>query len=142
MSSVLPPTTTPFGERVARRLRDEPIIWLTTVGADGTPHPNPVWFLWDGDSVLVYSLTSAVRNRNIQRDPHVALNFDGNGQGGDIIVITGEAHTSPNEPPADKNAEYVAKYKDRIARSFGTPANFGAKYGTAIRITPTKVHGI
>jgi PPOX class probable F420-dependent enzyme len=141
MSSVLPPTTTPFGERVACRLRDELIIWLTTVGANGTPHPNPVWFLWDGDSLLVYSLTSAVRNRNIQRDPHVALNFDGNGQGGDIIVITGEARIGPNEPPADQNAEYIAKYAERIARSFGTPANFAAKYGTAIRVTPMRVHG-
>jgi PPOX class probable F420-dependent enzyme len=141
MSSVLPPPTTPFGERVARRLRDELIVWLTTVGADGTPHPNPVWFLWDGDSVLVYSLTSAVRNQNIQRNPRVALNFDGNGQGGDIIVITGEAHTSPNEPSADENAEYVAKYQDRITRSFGTPVNFAARYGTALRITPTKVRG-
>jgi len=141
MSSVLPPTTTPVGERVARRLRDELIVWFTTVGADGTPHPNPVWFLWDRDSVLVYSLTSAVRNQNIQRNPHVALHFDGNGQGGDIIVITGEAHTSPNETSADQNAEYVAKYQDRISRSFGTPANFAAKYRTALRITPTKVRG-
>jgi PPOX class probable F420-dependent enzyme len=141
MSSVLPPPTNPFGERVARRLRDEPIIWLTTVGADGTPHPAPVWFLWDGDAVLVYSLNGAVRHRNIEHDPHVALNFDGNGQGGDIIVITGEAYISPNEPPADQNAEYVAKYAERIARSFGTPVNFAAKYGTAIRITPKKIHG-
>jgi PPOX class probable F420-dependent enzyme len=141
MSSVLPPTTTPFGERVARRLHDEVIIWLTTVGADGTPQPNPVWFLWDGTAILVYSLTGAVRNRNIQRDPHVGLNFDGNGQGGDIVIITGQAHISPNEPPADQNPAYVAKYHDRIARSFGTPANFAAQYSVAIRITPSRVHG-
>lgn len=141
MSNVLPPPTTPFGERVARRLRDEVIIWLTTVAVDGTPRPNPVWFLWDGNSVLVYSLNTAMRNRNIERDPHVALHFDGNGQGGDIVVITGEAHVSPNEPEADKNAAYVAKYQERIARGFGTPAKFAAQYSIALRITPTKVHG-
>ncbi len=45
--------STPFGARVAQRLREEHLIWLTTVGADGTPQPNPVWFLWDGASVLV-----------------------------------------------------------------------------------------
>jgi hypothetical protein len=56
-------------------------------------------------------------------------------------VIAGEAHTSPNEPSADQNAEYVAKYQDRITRSFGTAANFAAKYGTALRITPTKLRG-
>ena len=46
MSNVLPDTTTPFGRQVARRLQEEPIGWLTTVGADGTPQPNPVWFFW------------------------------------------------------------------------------------------------
>lgn len=141
MSSVLPSETTPFGQRIAHRLREEPVVWLTTVGADGTPQPNPVWFLWDGQSVLVYSLNDAARNRHIQRDPRVALNFDGNGQGGDIIVLTGEARINPNEPSADQVPEYVVKYKDRIARGFGTPADFAAKYSVPIRITVSKVRG-
>jgi hypothetical protein len=33
---VLPDPGTPFGEAVHRRLRDEPVVWLTTVGANGT----------------------------------------------------------------------------------------------------------
>jgi len=131
----------PFGERVTRRLRDERIIWLTTVGADGTPQPNPVWFLWDGDTILIYSLPDAARIAHIKRNPRVSLNFDGNGQGGDIIVITGEARILPDETPADQNAEYAEKYKDFIARSFQTPANFAAKYSMPIRITPDKVRG-
>ncbi len=81
MSAVLPDPSTPFGERVARRLRDEPIIWLTIVGADGTPQPNPVWFLWDGESFLIYSLKSAKRLGHIQRSAKVSLHFDGNGTG-------------------------------------------------------------
>jgi PPOX class probable F420-dependent enzyme len=141
MASVLPPISTPFGERVARRLREKPIIWLTTVSADGTPQPNPVWFLWDADTILIYSLPDAARIGHIQRDPHVALNFDGNGQGGDIIVIAGEARISQGEPPADQLPEYVAKYKDFIARRFGTPANFAAQYTVPLRITPRKVRG-
>jgi hypothetical protein len=39
-------------DRVAQRLREDAVIWLTTVAANGTPQPNPVWFLWDGHSVL------------------------------------------------------------------------------------------
>ena len=34
-------TTTPFGERAQRRLRDERLAWLTTTSADGTPQPVP-----------------------------------------------------------------------------------------------------
>jgi PPOX class probable F420-dependent enzyme len=141
MTSVMPDTATAFGERVAQRLREEPIIWMTTTGADGTPQPNPVWFLWDGASFLIYSLPDAARIPHIGRVPRVALHFDGNGKGGDIIVITGEARISPDEPSADQVPAFVEKYRDFIARSFGTPANFAARYSTPIRVTPTKVRG-
>src|SRR4029453_7250355 len=47
--------STDFGARVAKRLEEEGIVWLTTTSADGTPQPNPVWFLWNGDNVLIFS---------------------------------------------------------------------------------------
>src|SRR5438105_8876353 len=114
-ASVMPPTSTPFGERVARRLNDEKIIWLTTVGADGTPQPNPVWFLWDGQTFLVYSLPDAARIANVRRNPRVALNLNSNERGGDVLVVTGEARISPDDPPADQNPGYVEKYAGLIA---------------------------
>ena len=42
-TQVIPDPSTPFGERVQRRLREELLVWLTTVGRDGAPQPNPVW---------------------------------------------------------------------------------------------------
>src|ERR1700687_1310064 len=86
-------TRPPLGERVARRLRDERLIWLTTVDAKGTPQPAPVWFWWDEatSSILVYSRADAKRLVHISQNPSVAFNLDGNGNGGDIFVITGEA---------------------------------------------------
>ena len=141
MNTVLPDPSTPFGERVARRLRDEPIIWLTLVGADGTPQPNPVWFIWEGESFLIYSLTSAKRLGHLERSAKASLHFDGDGAGGDIIVFTGEVEIRPEEPQADKNGPYVEKYKEFIARSFQTPERFAALYSIPLRIRPTKVRG-
>ncbi len=37
-------TSTEFGARVARRLGDEHIVWLTTVRRDQAPQPSPVRF--------------------------------------------------------------------------------------------------
>ena len=139
----LPDPSTPFGERVARRLRDERLIWLTTVDAKGTPQPTPVWFLWDEttSTFLIYSLTNAKRHAHLQQNPRVALNFDGNGKGGDIIVFTGEAQVSSDDPPADQLPAYVEKYRDFITRSFGIPANFASKYSVALRIRPMALRG-
>jgi hypothetical protein len=38
-------TSTEFGARATRHIDDDQIIWLTTVGPDGTPQPSPIWFL-------------------------------------------------------------------------------------------------
>jgi PPOX class probable F420-dependent enzyme len=137
----MPPTDSPFGERVARRLREEKIIWLTTVSADGTPQPNPVWFLWDGDTVLIYSLPHAARVAHIKRSKRVSLNLDGNGRGGDIIVIAGDAEILPGEPPADRNPAYLEKYGNYITGSFGTAERFASEYSLPLRVRPTKVRG-
>lgn len=137
----LPSPNTAFGERVARRLRDEIVAWLTTVSVDGTPQPNPIWFLWDGATFLVYSLPHAARLPHIARNPRVSLNFDGNGRGGDIIVFACEARVAPDEPPADQNPAYLAKYRTRIDQAFGGPAAFAARYSVPLRLTPLKVRG-
>lgn len=88
MTDVLPDESSTFGQRVRARLRDESLIWLTTTGADGTPQPNPVWFLWDGaDTLIVYNRADARRHEHVAVRPRVSLNLDGNGQGGDIVVL-------------------------------------------------------
>jgi len=67
--------STEFGARVARHLREEIVIWMTTVTPAGSPLPMPVSFLWDGAvSVVMYSRPGA-RVRNIEANPRVALNF-------------------------------------------------------------------
>lgn len=134
-------TTTDFGKRVERRLREELIVWLTTVRRDGTPQPSPVWFLWDGESVLMYSRPNQQKQRNIERNPKVSLNFDGDGHGGDIIVITGEARIVAGAPPATDVPDYLAKYAESIKRIGMDAASFAQAYSLAIRITPTDLRG-
>ena len=75
--------STEFGARVARRLESEHVAWLTTVRADGQPQPSPVWFLWDGDSILIYSRPNQPKLRNIAGNPKVSLSFNSDGDGGD-----------------------------------------------------------
>jgi PPOX class probable F420-dependent enzyme len=131
-----------FGERVRRRLRDDRVVWLTTVGRDGTPQPNPVWFLWDAaTSVLVYNRPDAQRLRHVADRPQLALNLDGNGRGGDIVVVTGVAAVDRSVPPADANDAYLAKYRDDMVRVSGSVEAFAAQYSVPLRIDVRRVRG-
>lgn len=132
---------TEFGTRVAHRLRDDRLIWLTTVRADGTPQPSPVWFLWADQAFLIYSQPSTQKLRNIARNPKVALNFDGDGHGGNIVVFTGEAWIDESAPPPHRVAEYVEKYQEGFKRIGMTAEHFAQAYSVAIRVTPTSLRG-
>ena len=133
--------TTDFGKRVERRLREDTIIWLTTVRRDGTPQPTPVWFFWEGETILMYSQPNQQKERNIAHSPRVSLNFDGDGHGGNIIVLTGEARIVPDAPLATDVPEYVAKYAEGIKGIGMTPESMAQAFSVAIRITPTDVRG-
>lgn len=133
--------STEFGQRAARRLREDVLAWLTTVTPKGTPQPVPVWFLWDGDaSILLYSRPDTPKLRNIAANPWVSLNLDGNGRGGDIVVCLGQARVS-GDPPADEIPEYVEKYAPLIERNRWTPSSFAADYSVPLRIAVTKIRG-
>jgi PPOX class probable F420-dependent enzyme len=130
-----------FGARVANRLRDERIIWLTTTGADGTPQPNPVWFLWDGADILIFSEPNQAKLRNIQRTPRISLHFNSNLHGGDIAVITGTAAIDPAGPTETERTSYPIKYADGIKSIGLTPESMLQKYSVLIRVTPEKLRG-
>lgn len=125
------------GQHAAQRLREETIIWLTTVNGSGQPQSSPVWFLWDGRTFLLYSRPNQ-KVRNIARHPQVALHLNDNGSGGDIVTVEGTAEVLPDAPPAARHPEYLEKYREGINRIGMTPDTFAAAYSQAIRITPVR----
>ena len=133
--------STEFGQRVQRRLSKEWIIWLTTISSNLIPQPRPVWFLWDGESFLIYSRRGTFKEAHIQNNPRVSLHFDSDGRGGDIVVFTGEAELDKTAPPADQIREYVAKYSDGFKRIGMSKEEFAQTYSIAIRVLPDKVRG-
>jgi general stress protein 26 len=71
----------PAHVRAEQRLRSETIAWLTTVRADGQAQSSPVWFLWDGESFLVYSQPHVQKVRNLAANPKVSLHLGDDGAG-------------------------------------------------------------
>lgn len=133
--------STEFGLRVERRLRQDRLGWLTTVGADGTPQPSPIWFLWDGETILIYSRAETPRLRNIAARPRVSLNLDGDGRGGDVVVLSGSCAVDPETSPVDAHPAYLAKYREGILRLGMTAEEFAAAYPVPIRMTPSRLRG-
>ena len=77
--------------QIEKHLVNDQIVWLTTVTPTGRPAPRPVWFIWDGTTVTIYSMPSGAKLKHIAVNDQVSLHFNSTPGGGDVVVISGRA---------------------------------------------------
>ena len=109
---------------VAERLVEAGTYWVVANSA-ATPHPRPVWGIWDGDA-LVLSIGSPAVAGAAAADPNITVHLD---SGTEVVVVEGIAR-SLTEPVADYLRAYDAKYEWTYSY---------AEYGPLTRIDPTRV---
>jgi len=130
----------PFQDRAAGRLTTETVGWLVTVGADGTPQPSPVWFLWNGaDQLLIYSQETR-KVKNIEAHPRVAFHFN-DIDGGNVVVFTGTAVIDRSHPVALDYQPYLDKYANDITGIGMNNESFSADYHVPVIVTIEKLRG-
>ncbi len=54
-------------------LHSKALAMLATLNADGTPQVTPVWFDYDGTHIVFNTARGRLKDRNLQRNPVVAL---------------------------------------------------------------------
>ncbi len=130
-----------FGQHAESRLESEQIIWLTTTGSNGQPNPNPVWFIWREGRMVVLSQPTATKLDAIQLNPKVALSFNSNEGGDDIVIFNGVANVAEKSLDPMDAAAYLIKYRAGIERLGSTPEQFASEYSRVITIDLQKLRG-
>jgi PPOX class probable F420-dependent enzyme len=125
--------------RIDQRLHDNIIVWLTTVRPDGRPHSVAVWFLWDGESILIFSKPNQQKLHNIEHNPNVVLAIDNTNEGDDPIVLEGQATLLTNSDVDTTLAAYAAKYGAKMKEISFTPEGMAKAYSQGMRIVLTHV---
>jgi PPOX class probable F420-dependent enzyme len=114
------------------------ILWLTTVRPNGQPQTLPVWFVIDGQDLLVWS-QEGYRTKNLASNNRVSAHVNDNGTGGNILSMEGKAVIEPGLGPCSAHPGYVRRYQVRMDRSRWTWEWFDTIYKVPIRITPEKI---
>jgi PPOX class probable F420-dependent enzyme len=132
-------TSTDTGARAEKRLYEEGVAWLTTVRErDGMPQPVPVWFLWDGETFLIYSQPEARKVKNIRENPRVAVNLNSDAHGGNIVRTEGIAEIVEDAPPVTEVPAYIEKYRPSIPALGMSEDEVAEVYRAAIRVRPER----
>ncbi len=122
---------------VAERLASEQIIWLTTVKADGTPLPNPVWFFWDSLRFLIFTEPGSVKMRNMTRNPRVSLNLNSDFDGDQVAIFQALAEVNGAPLTDAERTAYLSKYEEGIESIGMTPETLVSAY-RPVRLAPVK----
>lgn len=64
---------------------------LATIGPDGRPQVNPVWFISDGEHVWLSVKPETVKHRNLRANPAVAMSVSDPARPNRYVEIRGEA---------------------------------------------------
>ncbi|MGD2061662.1 MAG: pyridoxamine 5'-phosphate oxidase family protein [Acidimicrobiia bacterium] len=121
------------------RVLDEELIgFLTAVDMTGQPQSSPVWFLRDGDDIVVYNRPDTPRLDSVAVNPKVAFNLRGDRRAYGMVSIEGVAREQ-DLPPAMEFPGYIDKYGREIESLGWTPESFSADYRRGIRIEVTRV---
>ena len=122
-------------------LREDPVVWLSSVQRDGRPHLVPVWFHWDGERIVAFSKPHARKVDNLRDDPRVmlAVGTPGPDFGVELIEATAEL---PDRPAADLIPDgFAAKYRDLLRRAGLSVQRFAEIYSQPIVLMPTRFIG-
>ena len=119
-------------------LRSESVVWLSTVAPDGTPHLVPIWFSWDGETVLIASKPHARKVANLRANPSVMLALGEPEDDFDVGMIQGVAELVEAPATAVLPATHLSKYRGQMAAIGLSAEEFLATYSQVIRIRPTR----
>lgn len=112
---------TPIPDRFADLLAAPVLGHLATVSRDGAPQVNPVWFIRDGDLLLLSVKEATVKYRNMVANPRIALSV--------VDPLDSHRYIELRGAVIDLELYLTLEWVDHLARKY-TGANFtGGKAG-------------
>jgi len=116
-------------------LKQPVFVHLTTIMPDGSPQVSPVWVDIDGDAIVINSAQGRIKDKNIRRDPRVALSVVAPDNPYSSLTVRGRV-VDITTTGADSHIDAMAKkYLGKDKYPFSKPGEVRVKY----RITPEKV---
>lgn len=118
-----------------RDLLDSPnFATLATVMPDGSPQVTPVWFDYDGKQIVINTAKGRVKDRNMRRDPRVAVTIMDPKNPYRYLEVRGKV-TEVTENGADAHIDRQAKrYLNKDKYPFRQPGEVRVLF----KITPER----
>jgi PPOX class probable F420-dependent enzyme len=114
------------------------LAFISTLSKDGSPHITPVWADMEGDLILINTFETSAKNKNITKDPRIAIAVVENNNPYNMVSIKGRVVEQTTEG-ADEHLKKLAKRYLGIGKYYYRKPNHKR---IILKIKPEKVMGL
>jgi len=93
---------------VIQLLTGKNFAFVATLMKDGSPQITPTWIDFDGKSILINTAEGRVKQKNVSRDPHVAISIVDQSNPYNMVTIRGKVIEQTSNG-ADDHVDKMAK---------------------------------
>lgn len=111
---------------------------VATVGPEGEPQNNPVWFEWDGTHIRFSLTTGRQKYLNLQRDKRISISVVDTANIYRYIEIRGEL----DEVEPDPNIDFISRMASKYLGRERYPWHREGDERVIMKIRPVKVLGM
>jgi PPOX class probable F420-dependent enzyme len=119
-------------------LREPAFCQLATLMPDGSPQITQVWVETDGEHVLINTFEGSQKEKNVRRDPRVAVNVVDPANAWRLATVRGRV--------VEVTTEGAIEHIDRLANKYlgqdTYPYHHPDRTRTTIKISPEKINEV
>jgi PPOX class probable F420-dependent enzyme len=113
-------------------LQERRFAVLATINHDGTPHLSTMWYLLEGDTIVMNTKVGRVKERNMRRDPRISLCFE---DGYNYITLSGTVEFIDDQKTAQADIYHLAvRYDGEESAKQQMQESFGKEQRVTLRL--------
>ena len=95
--------------RIRKLFEDKNFVFLSSLMKDGSPHVTPTWADIENGNILINTAIGRIKQKNISRDPRVALAIADQNNPYDMVTIRGKVIEQISGDTAEEHIDKLAK---------------------------------
>lgn len=95
--------------RIRKLFEDKNFVFLSSLMKDGSPHVTPTWVDIENGNILINTAIGRIKQKNISRDPRVALAIADQNNPYDMVTIRGKVIEQISGDSAEEHIDKLAK---------------------------------
>ncbi len=124
--------STVLSDKARAYLNERRFAVLATINEDGTPQLTTMWFLLEGDTIVMNTKAGRVKDRNMKRDSRISVCFE---EGYSYVTISGTVEMNDDQEVAQRDIyRLAARYNGEEAAKRQMVEQFSKEHRITLRL--------